>query len=145
MFENSDLRLETHSADNAEEVDFQKGEWNFREGDVGDALYILIDGEVSITLNADEVNVMGPMDSFGEIALLDDGIRTAGARAKDDVHALRIAKQTFEALVEVSPTLRLGIIRELSNILKAINERTEKLEDQLDAPVTCPRERDYTS
>lgn len=130
LFSNLDLRLKTRIADATEGITFQQGDWIFRQGDTGDALYMLIDGEVSILLNGDEINVMRPTDSFGELALLDNGARTAGAMAKTDIHALRLTKQTFDAMIELSPALRLGILREIGRRLRAINERTVELADR---------------
>ena len=67
----------------------------FQQGDPGDLLYIVDEGDVSIIRNGVEINVMHPGDYFGEIALLRDIPRTAGARANEEVKLYALARDVF--------------------------------------------------
>src|SRR5688572_13213598 len=67
---------------------FRAGEIVFSQGDPGDALYGVIVGRVRISAGATDgreiyLNIMQPGDTFGEIALLDGGQRTATATTTD--------------------------------------------------------------
>lgn len=72
-----------------------------REGDVGDSLFVLLDGQVDV--NKDDaaghsrtVATLGPGDVFGEIALLNNVRRTATVAARSSVLLLTMDKQTFD-------------------------------------------------
>jgi MFS family permease len=76
----------------------------FQQGDVGDLLYIVDEGDVSIVRNGTEINVMHPGEFFGEIALLRDVPRTATARANDEVQLYALARDVFLTAVAGSST-----------------------------------------
>ena len=78
----------------------------FLQGDPGDLLYIIDEGNVSIVRNGVEINVMHPGDYFGEIALLRDIPRTATARANEDVHLYALARDVFLQAVTGSSSSR---------------------------------------
>jgi MFS family permease len=66
-----------------------------REGEHGDRFYVIADGRVSITVGAREVNVEGPGEYFGEIALLRDLPRTATVTALTPLRLLAIERDRF--------------------------------------------------
>ena len=80
-------------------IEFQPGERIFCEGDRGNRLFIIQDGEVEITKQADDEEV--PLANlkagavFGEMALIGKGYRTATARAVDKVTCLSMSKPMF--------------------------------------------------
>jgi len=80
-------------------IEFQPGEVIFREGDRGNKLFIIQDGEVEITKQADDDEV--PLANlkagavFGEMALVGKGYRTATARAVDKVICLSMSQAMF--------------------------------------------------
>jgi len=76
----------------------------FQQGDAGDLLYIVDEGNVSIVRNGTEINVMHPGEFFGEIALLRDIPRTATARANEDVKLYALARDVFLTAVTGSST-----------------------------------------
>ena len=76
----------------------------FQQGDAGDLLYIVDEGNVSIVRNGAEINVMHPGEFFGEIALLRDIPRTATARANEDVKLYALARDVFLTAVTGSST-----------------------------------------
>jgi len=96
-----------------EPVTVPAGEVLFRQGDPGNALYLINDGEIQIFTGPDhEKNIiatLGPGQSFGEIALLNSDLRTATAVALNTTMMLKIAKEQFDALLEISPGLRKSI------------------------------------
>ncbi|MFZ4620697.1 MAG: cyclic nucleotide-binding domain-containing protein [Bacteroidota bacterium] len=89
------------------------GEILFRQGDEGNALYFIDDGEIEIIAGAGNekhvIATLGAGQSFGEMALLHSDTRTATAVAKRETHLLKIGKEQFDALMEISPGLRKAV------------------------------------
>ncbi|MGE3667889.1 MAG: Crp/Fnr family transcriptional regulator [Steroidobacteraceae bacterium] len=95
---------------------YRSGEIVFSQGDAGDALLAIVHGKVRISAgDADgrEVffNILGAGDTFGEIALLDGGPRTATATAMAASELLSIARPAFLAMLEREPRLALELLR----------------------------------
>ena len=95
---------------------FRSGEIVFSQGDPGDALYAVVTGKIRISAGAADgreifLNIMEPGDTFGEIALLDGGIRTASATATIASELVSIRREHFLGLVEREPTLALELLR----------------------------------
>ena len=83
----------------------------FRQGDRGDRLYIVVEGEVELVKEGpgQQVQLLGRVGSgecFGEMALVDDNPRMATARTVTKVNLLSVDQQTFHALFEYHPPLR---------------------------------------
>jgi MFS family permease len=76
-------------------VEVGAGETVFRQGDAGDRFYIVDSGEVEIEIDGREANLLGPGDSFGEIALLRDIPRTATARARKETQLFALERDAF--------------------------------------------------
>ena len=76
-------------------VDVPAGETLFRQGDHGDRFYIIESGEVEIEIDGRVVNVLGPGDHFGEIALLRNIPRTATARARKATQLFALNRDAF--------------------------------------------------
>lgn len=79
------------------------GEVIFDEGDVGQALYIILEGEVTICRQGrpDDGSLarLGPREFFGELGLLEDSVRTAQARAATDARLLVLFRDDFDGLM----------------------------------------------
>jgi CRP-like cAMP-binding protein len=105
----------------SEHLEFIGGEALFQEGDVGDAAYILLDGEADILVMTPkgQVNVatLGKNDIVGEIAILCDVPRTATVVAKSRLVTLRVSKDGFFNLVTQFPQVGVEIMHELASRL----------------------------
>ena len=95
----------------------------FQEGDVGDGLYGILEGRVAFTVDsvrgkALTLNVLGPGEFFGEIALLDGKGRTATAVARDSCRLLFISRTAFMAFLKERPDAALHVSHaELASML----------------------------
>jgi NTE family protein len=97
----------------AEPVVFAGGEWLFRQGDPGDALYVLVRGRLQVWIDgaaadgraARMVAEVGPGETVGEIGLLAGGTRSAGLRAARDSLLLRLDARAFDRLSQRQPEL----------------------------------------
>ena len=90
----------------------------FREGDVGDSMYIIIDGSVSIYNQKIEITTMGTGEWFGEMSLLDREPRSSSIRALTDTVVLKIEEESFFKLVAGNIEIIQGIVKILSKRLR---------------------------
>lgn len=85
----------------------------FQQGDPGNALYLITGGKINIVNGTGRgQKVIATLDaghSFGEMALLNKDFRTATAIAAEDSELLKIEKEQFDALMEISPGLRKSV------------------------------------
>ncbi len=118
-----------------QKVSFNATNTIFRQGDKGDALYVIREGEVEILAASPDkdrienvVATLGPGDLFGEMALVENEPRSATVRAKTDTKLLRLQKDYFEKLMSQDHELANKIYRPLTNVLsKRLRETTERL------------------
>jgi len=111
------------------------GQVLFRQGDRGDALYLINTGQVDILVAGEtgetkKIASLGPGHSFGEMALLTGAPRTATAVAATDVSLLKIDKIHFDELIDKSPNLRSAV--ELLNSQRVV-QNVQKAGDAMDA------------
>jgi signal transduction histidine kinase len=112
----------------AQERTFTAGQEIFKEGDAGDGVYILRDGVVEISVlvgqNVRQVfSQVEPGDLFGEMAVIDDKPRSASAVARKEAAVYFIPRAELLTLVNRSPALALGLLREVSNRLREFNRQ----------------------
>jgi len=102
----------------------------FRKGDAGDALYGVMTGRLSIHANAVDgrdalLNIMGPGDVFGEIALIDGLPRTADATAIDRVELMVLRRAEFLELVRRENELSLHLLQLTCRRLRWLSDMVE--------------------
>ena len=111
----------------SERVGFDPGRMLFRQGDPGDAAYLIIEGKAEIIVNTPEgpvtIATLGANDIVGEMAILCDVPRTATVQAKGRLVALRIAKDPFLRMVREFPNMAVSIMRELAHRLELTNNQ----------------------
>jgi MFS family permease len=91
-----------------DEVDLPAGTFLIREGDPPDALWIIVDGEVEVTIDGNFVRTMGPRSYFGEIGLLRGIPRTATVRTGESCVMWKLSGDDFlEALETSTPSASL--------------------------------------
>jgi hypothetical protein len=105
-------------AEIAEPVMVPAGEAAVREGDPGDALFVVVSGTFSVVKGDSKIREITRGGTFGELALLDGEPRAASVIAKSDGRLLRIPRAEFEALLDESPELSRGVIRTLLGHLR---------------------------
>lgn len=102
----------------ATEEQRENGEDIFIEGDVGDALYLVLDGRVRVHRQDKTIAELGERECFGEIAILDASPRSATVTALSDVALLKIAREDFEELLQEKHVIAQGIIKVLTRRLR---------------------------
>ena len=112
----------------AQEVHFKAEETLIRQGDPGDCLYIIVDGEANINLRGvGTVATRGPKSSAGEMGIISRQPRSADCVALTDLTALKIDHDDFWELLAEKPPLALGVIRALSQRLDEAVANLQKL------------------
>jgi signal transduction histidine kinase len=100
----------------------------FKEGDAGDGVYVVKEGQVEISGLVGE-NVrhnfsrIMPGDIFGEMAVLENKPRSACATAKEATTVYFIPRDDMLKLVASSPSLAMGLLREISHRLREFNRQ----------------------
>ncbi|HSJ90047.1 MAG TPA: ATP-binding protein [Anaerolineales bacterium] len=100
--------------DMAEPVSLSAGEILIKQGDAGDAAYVVIQGEFEIQKQSGQslikIDVRNPGDVVGEMALLSSAPRNATVLAKTDCEVLRIPPQAFQQLLTSSTTAAMAVL-----------------------------------
>lgn len=115
-----------------DQATYQKKEFIFLEEEVGDAFYIILSGLVKVfktDSNGRErtLSLLDNKDFFGEMALLDDNLRSASVKAIKESKVLVIEKSKFRRLVADYPDISLKIIAILSQRLRKANNQIKDL------------------
>ena len=115
----------------SERMNFKDGQTLCRQGDAGDAAYIILEGDADVSIQTDEgpltVAQMGANDIVGEIAILIDVGRTATVTAKGDVVTLMITKELFFRVVKDFPEIGIEVMRVLAHRLENTNKQLREL------------------
>ncbi len=113
-----------------EKRSFEKGTIIFREGEAGNQAYLLQQGTVRIfkTVAGKRVTIgrVWPFQVFGELSLIDDAPRMAGALADDDVVCLVLEKDAVRMLMEQAPP---GLNTLIQSLLATVREMGKDLAD----------------
>ena len=102
-----------------EEVEYSAGQTVFQKGDLGDCLYVIVDGGIRIHDGDRTLNDLHAGEVFGEMAALDAEPRSASATASEDTLLLRLDQEPLYEIMEDRIEVARGIIRVLSRHLRA--------------------------
>jgi CRP-like cAMP-binding protein len=117
----------------SKEKKVKKNEIVFKEGDIGDAFYLIVTGSVRIStlvpgVGEEALTILGEGEYFGEMALIDDAPRSASAIANDDGMLLHIGKDDFRKLLEQQTDIAYKL---LWIFTKTLSARLRKTDEQL--------------
>ena len=111
--------------------EFKRGEILFREGESGKEMYVVQTGKVNITKKVRETEkilaTLGAGEFLGEMALLNNKPRSAGAVVAEDAKLLVIDPKTFEAMIRGNVEIAVRLIKKLSDRLQEADEQIENL------------------
>jgi CRP-like cAMP-binding protein len=118
-------------AEVCKEESFVSGEYIFREGELGNRLYLIVSGEVRISRDVpnsgeEALAVLKPGAMFGEMAVFDRSQRSTHAISNGGTRALTISRPDFEMLLEFNRELAYkvlwAVVRVLSSRLRSTND-----------------------
>ena len=110
-------------ASSMKERRFNEGDTISAEGQSGIGFFVIEEGEASVSVKGDERGTMGPGSYFGEIALIDDGPRSATITAKTPMKTYGITSWEFRPLVEQNAALAWKMLQMMAERLREAEKR----------------------
>ncbi len=98
---------------------FSAGETIIEEGATDGRFYLIDSGTAEVAVHGTPVLTVSDGDYFGEIALIDNGPRTASVTATSDVRALTLAHFNFRAVLKDNPDLVHKLLVQVCGFLRA--------------------------
>ncbi len=111
----------------AEVETFASGQTVFHEGDMGDALYVVVRGRIGIESGGERLATLGPGEAFGEMAVLDEVPRSGTAVVEEEAEVLRIGSEEFYEILHEQVEIAEGVIRMLTRRLRDADAVIQKL------------------
>lgn len=95
------------------------GQALFKEGDdMNDTMYVLISGTAEVLVNGRVVETAKAGALLGEMAMIDQGLRSATAIARTNCKFVVIGRKRFNFLVQQTPNFALGVMKVIANRLR---------------------------
>lgn len=117
----------------SKEQSFKQGDYLFREGQEGDALYIVLEGQIRISKDTaageEALAILERGDYFGEMAMIDRQPRSADAKAhSEQAVVLKIPRQVLEGILDIQKVSSLRLLKLLCQLVaKRLREIDHKL------------------
>jgi CRP-like cAMP-binding protein len=102
---------------------FNEGEAITTEGRSGVGFFLIEHGNATVSLRGEIVRTLGPGDHFGEIALIDEGPRSATVTATTDLRCRGLAAWEFRSFVQEHPEVAWPLLETLASRLRDAEER----------------------
>ena len=123
LFEDLSKRELQRLATSFKETKFSAGGEIATEGQRGVGFFVIGEGEVAYLVDGQEKGRGGSGDYFGEVALIDEGARTATVRAVTDVTAYGLTPWDFRPLVEENASIAWELLQAMAKRLRAADRR----------------------
>jgi CRP-like cAMP-binding protein len=111
---------------------YRRGEVVFREGDPGNWLFVVASGRMKVVVSSAEGDEMVlaalvPPDTFGELALVDGGVRSATVEAVEASTLLVLTRTAFLDVLHEHPALVEGLLESLGGLIRRLTDQTSDL------------------
>lgn len=110
---------------------YQPGEYVFKEGDIGEVMFIIHRGKINITKRTDDgekvLVTLGEGDFFGEMAIIDKEPRSASAIAAEETVCIVLDEVLFEQQMQRNAKIVKKILKNMSSRLRAMNQQLQNL------------------
>ena len=132
IFENLDREALTALGESVVDRTYKRGQLVFHQGDLGEALFIVVEGLVKVFLTSEEGDEMvlvtlGPTEVFGELAVIDGGFRSASAEAVEQTRLLALSRVTLLNILKTNPQWTEALLRSLGEALRRLTEQAADL------------------
>jgi CRP/FNR family cyclic AMP-dependent transcriptional regulator len=108
----------------ADVVALKPGETLFKRGDPAQHMYVVLSGSLRVGDAGAELEQLSPGGMVGELALVDQGPRSATVTAISDCTLARIDDRRFQFLVQQTPNFALSVMRLMSRRLKRMTDKS---------------------
>jgi CRP-like cAMP-binding protein len=116
---------------------YQDGDVIIRQGDVGDCMYVIQEGQVEVVHESQgreiQLQVHGPGAFFGEMAIFDKDVRSATVRALGEAKVLTVDKKNLMRRVHEDPSLAFKLVETMSQRIRDLVEKVASLEGEVDS------------
>lgn len=109
-----------------QDMELEEGTLLFKDGDEGDSMFIIYQGEVTIYKGNTTFAVLKENDVFGELSLIDTETRSASAKASKDCFLFKIDQEPFFELIDSRPEIAKGFMKMLCKRLRILNEKFDQ-------------------
>jgi len=123
LFSDLEPRELRRIADSFKERQFKAGDTIATEGKSGVGFFVIGDGRAKVTIHGEERGSIGPGEYFGEIALIDEGARTATLTAETDMTCYGMTLWEFRPVVEADARIAWKLLQALARKLRAAEQR----------------------
>jgi CRP/FNR family cyclic AMP-dependent transcriptional regulator len=119
-------------AERAVERFYRKGQLVFHQGDPGESLFVVVEGLVKVFVTSEEgdemvlVTLTTP-ETFGELALIDGGVRSASAQTLEKTSILSLTRTTLLEVMSEHPSLSEALLRSLGRLVRRLTEQASDL------------------
>mgnify|MGYP000052913038 CR=1 FL=1 len=110
-------------ADSFKERKYKAGETIASEGQGAAGFFVIGDGTARVDVHGEERATLGPGDYFGEIALIDEGARTASVTADTDMTCYAMTFWEFRPIVETDARIAWKLVQALAHKLRESDAR----------------------
>lgn len=116
---------------------YRDGDVIIRQGDLGDCMYVIQEGQVEVLLERQgqeiPLQVHGPGAFFGEMAIFDKDVRSATVRALGEAKVLTVDKKNFMRRVHEDPALAFHLVETMSGRIRELVDKVARMENELEA------------
>jgi CRP-like cAMP-binding protein len=102
-----------------QERSFSEGDTVVEEGATGTSFFVIGEGNATVSVGGELRTTLGPGDSFGEMAVIDQGVRSASVTAATDLRCFYLTPWEFRPFVEEHPEVAWKLLQTLARRLRA--------------------------
>ena len=114
--------------------EYEDGEIIVRQGDPGDNMFVIQDGQVEVLSEKDgretRLRIAGEGEFMGEMAIFERVNRSATLRAKGRVRVLTIDKKNFLRRIHEDPSLAFRIVKTMSGRIRELSDEVARLKNE---------------
>jgi CRP/FNR family transcriptional regulator, cyclic AMP receptor protein len=111
-------------ADRFQERSFPEGATVLEEGSTGTSFYVIAEGNATVSVGGEVKTTLGPGDYFGEMAVFEEGVRSASVVGATDLRTYFLTPWEFRPYVEEHPELAWKLLQNLARRLRAAQTAT---------------------
>lgn len=124
LFEGLDEKDFERLADRFQERRFSEGQSVMEEGSTGTSFFVIGEGDANVSVGGEPIATLGPGDYFGEMAVVDEGVRSASVTAATDMRSYFLTPWEFRPFVEEHPEVAWKLLQNLARRVRAAQGRT---------------------